>query len=272
MFTVRGLRCLEAVPVYAQLPYFGLEGLSRNAQPNCGAAWTPNHAFGFPESGFENISFVRDKISNQRSSRCRQFGSYVREPGLIHEESLPFRQNYRPLDYILQLADVARPIVSVEEFNRLLVYAPNLLAQFLGIAVDQVSDQQGNIAIALAQCRQANRKNVEAVKQILTKPALGHRCSQVSIRSGNHPYVNGYRLTAPHSFEFPFLKNSQQCDLRLWREVAYFIEEYRSTVGRFETAQPALSGPGKGAFFVAKQFGSNQRLGNRRAIHSNESA
>jgi hypothetical protein len=71
---------------------------------------------------------VFDKISNQRNSRHRQFGSHVRKPGLIYKESLPFRQNHRPLDYILQLADVARPIVCVEEFDRLLVYVSNLLA------------------------------------------------------------------------------------------------------------------------------------------------
>jgi len=107
------------VPVYAQLPYFGFECLSGNAQLNGGAGWTPNHAFGFPESGLEDLSFVLDKVSNQRRSRLSQFGSHVREPGLIYKESLPFRQNYRPLDYILQLADVARPIVYVEEFESL---------------------------------------------------------------------------------------------------------------------------------------------------------
>lgn len=84
------------------------------------------------------------------------------EPGLIYEERLPFRQNHRALDYILQLADVARPIVCMEELDRPLVYVSNLLAQFFGVAVDQVSDQQGNIANALAQCRQSNRKNVSA--------------------------------------------------------------------------------------------------------------
>ena len=107
------------MPVYAQLPYFGFECLSGNAQLNGGAGWTPNHAFGFPESGLEDLSFVLDKVSNQRRSRLSQFGSHVREPGLIYKESLPFRQNYRPLDYILQLADVARPIVYVEEFESL---------------------------------------------------------------------------------------------------------------------------------------------------------
>src|ERR1700719_1326836 len=108
-------RSLEAVPVDAQLSYFGFKCLSWNSQLNGGAGWTPNHAFGFPESGFEDLSFVLDKGSNQRSSRRSRCGSHVREPGLIYEERLPFRQNHRPLDYILQLADVARPIVCVEE-------------------------------------------------------------------------------------------------------------------------------------------------------------
>jgi hypothetical protein len=95
------LRSLEAVPVYAQLPYFRFECLSWNTQLNGGAGRAPNHAFGFPESGFEDLSFVLGKVSNQRSSRRNQFGSYVREPGLIYKESLPFGQNHCPLDYIL---------------------------------------------------------------------------------------------------------------------------------------------------------------------------
>ena len=69
------------MPVYAQLPYFGFECLSGNAQLNGGAGWTPNHAFGFPECGFEHFSFVLGKVSNQRSRRRSQLGSHVREPG-----------------------------------------------------------------------------------------------------------------------------------------------------------------------------------------------
>jgi len=124
------LRSLEAVPVYAQLPYFGFERLSGNAQFNGGTGWPSNHAFRFPESGFEDFSFMLDKVSNQWSNRRSRFGSHVREPGLIYKEGLPFTQNHRPLDYILQLADIARPIVCVEEFDRFLVYVSNLLAQF----------------------------------------------------------------------------------------------------------------------------------------------
>src|ERR1700740_2691853 len=74
------LRSLEAVPVYAQLPYFGFECLSGNAQLNGSAGWTPNHAFGFPESGFEDLSFVLDEVSNQRNARRGGLGSQTSKP------------------------------------------------------------------------------------------------------------------------------------------------------------------------------------------------
>ena len=62
-------RSLEAVPVDAQLSYFGFKCLSWNSQLNGGAGWTPNHAFGFPECGFEHFFFVLGKVSNERNRR-----------------------------------------------------------------------------------------------------------------------------------------------------------------------------------------------------------
>jgi hypothetical protein len=62
-------RSLEAVPVDAQLSYFGFKCLSWNSQLNGGAGWTPNHPFGFTECGFEHFSFVLGKVSNERNRR-----------------------------------------------------------------------------------------------------------------------------------------------------------------------------------------------------------
>src|SRR5437868_11018484 len=96
--------------------------LPRNAQLNGGAGWSPNHALGFAECGFEHFSFVPDKISNQRNRRGSRLRSCTCKPGFIYKESLAVRQNNRPLDYVLQLADVARPIIRMEEFHTLLIY------------------------------------------------------------------------------------------------------------------------------------------------------
>jgi hypothetical protein len=108
-----------------------------------------------PESGLEYVSFVLDEVGDQGSSRRSHLGSRMREPCLIYKESLPFRQNHRPFNYILQLADVSRPIVRLEEFHRLLVYVSNLLAQFLGVAVDQYPT---NKEISLIRSRNAGNR------------------------------------------------------------------------------------------------------------------
>jgi hypothetical protein len=50
-------------------PYFRFECLTGNAQLDGGAGLTPNHAFGFPQSGLEYFSFVLDKVGDQGSSR-----------------------------------------------------------------------------------------------------------------------------------------------------------------------------------------------------------
>src|SRR6266571_5253877 len=48
---------------------------------------------------------------------------------------------------------------------------PNFLTGLLSVAVHQVFDQQRNIVNALAQCRQTNRENVQALVQIPTECA-----------------------------------------------------------------------------------------------------
>jgi hypothetical protein len=68
-FITGRLGSLEAVPVDTQLSYFGFKCLPGNAQLNGGAGWTPNHAFGSPECGFEHFSFVHGKISHERNRR-----------------------------------------------------------------------------------------------------------------------------------------------------------------------------------------------------------
>src|SRR5260370_20794210 len=95
------LRSLEAVPVYAQLPYFGFKCLPGNAQLNGGTGWTTNHAFGFLECGFEHFSFVLGKVRNELNRRHSLLRNDLLKPGFLYKESLPFRQVYRAPSYVL---------------------------------------------------------------------------------------------------------------------------------------------------------------------------
>jgi len=54
-----------------------------------------------------------DKVRDQRNGG--RLGSHRRQPGFIYRKGFPIAQNHDALDYILQLAEVARPVVSLEQ-------------------------------------------------------------------------------------------------------------------------------------------------------------
>ena len=83
-------------------------------------------------------------------------------------------------------------------------------------------------------------KDVEPIKKILPECTGVHSGFQVAIRCGKHSDVDGNRLAAPDPFEFSFLENPQQGDLRRGRELTDLVEENRTAVGRFEAPRALL--------------------------------
>src|SRR6266436_5004231 len=212
------------------------------------------------------------KVRDQRNSGRGRLGSNRRQPCFIYTKGFPIAQNHGALDYILQFANVARPVVSLEQVQSSLIYGSKPFAGCLCVTIDQVFDQQRNVVDALTQRRDSNRENIEAVEQILSEGAFRHCYTQVRVCSREYSYVHLNCLTATNSFEFPFLENSQQSNLGLGREVTHLVQEYRSTIGRFKASHSPLHGTGERSFLVSKQFGSDQRRRNGGAIYPNKSA
>src|SRR5207244_9753106 len=96
-----------------------------------------------------------------------------RQPTLIHGEIFGFEHNHGPLDDVLQLADIAGPGIRYKKIQSLFVYSVDVLSCFSSETVDEVLDQQRNVFSSFSERRNFDRKNVEPVKQIVTKCALG---------------------------------------------------------------------------------------------------
>jgi hypothetical protein len=126
------LRSLEAVPVYGQLPYFGFECLSGNAQLNGGADWTANHAVGFAESA--------SRISLSCSTRSAISGvvvatsledtcvsqSHLQRKSPLQTESPPARLHFVTRGCCP--ANRMRGRVSIVFLSMLRIFLPNFLA------------------------------------------------------------------------------------------------------------------------------------------------
>jgi hypothetical protein len=87
---------------------------------------------------------------------------------------------------------------------------------------------------------------------------LPYRRSQIAVCRGEHADVYGDRSRSPHALKIALLKDAQQGDLRLRRNVADFIQEDRSAICQLKAAQMPLRRSCKSAFLVAEKLGSDQ--------------
>ena len=100
----------------------------------------------------------------------------------------------------------------------------------------EVVGELGNVVEPLAQRRQADRHDVEAVEQILAEQALLDQPAQVAMGGGDDADIGLDRRAAADRRVLAFLQHAQQAGLRLGRHVADLVEEQRAAVGLLELA------------------------------------
>ena len=96
--------------------------------------------------------------------------------------------------------------------------------------LDEVLDQERDVARALAQRRQADRHHVQAVVEILAKGAGRDLLLQIAVGRGDQPHVDADRLDAAHALELALLQGAQQLHLHLDGDRADLVEEQRAAV------------------------------------------
>src|SRR5262249_10687292 len=181
-------------------------------------------------------------------------------------------QDHGSLDDVLQLADVPRPIVGLQQVERLLVDGPERLAGLSAVALNEVFDQHQDVFPPLSERRHLDREYIEPIEQVRAEAPICHRRFQVTIRGGDDADVDVDRLPSPPPLESPLLQPPQQRRLRVGQELAHLIEEDRAAIGELETAKPALRGSGEGSLLVAEQLRRDQRWCNGRAVDADEGA
>src|SRR5580692_8354610 len=111
-----------------------------------------------------------------------------------------------------------------------------------------------DVGTAIAQRRYLNRENVQAVEQIGAKAASLHGLLEVAVRGGDDANVHLNRATAAYRLKFAFLKDTQQLNLRLQRELSDFVQEDGAAIGQFEPTSPPLQSTRERTLHVAEEF------------------
>ena len=89
--------------------------------------------------------------------------------------------------------------------HRPLADAVEALADPQGELVHEELDEQGDVVAALAQRRQADGEDVEAVVEVLTESFLVNRLKQVAVAGGDDTHVDADGGDAADAVEFALL-------------------------------------------------------------------
>ena len=180
-------------------------------------------------------------------------------------DHLAVADQHRALERVLQLADVAGPVVAHQHVDGLGGDALDALAVRAGILEQEVVGQHHHVGPSLAQRRHEDGEDVQAVIEVLPEGLLGDGLLEVLVGGGDQADIHLDGLGAAQPFQLPFLDHAEQLHLRRQVELADLVEEEGASFGQLEAALLAARRAGEGARLVAEQLALDQRLRQRRA-------
>src|SRR5690606_33906166 len=129
------------------------------------------------------------------------------------------REDHHPFDHVAQLTHIAGPVVRLKRGHRLGTDPGRRYPAVGGLAAYKMVAQARDIVAPLAQWRDVNRNDVEAVIEILAKTAFGDLGHQVTRGARNDAHINPDHRASADAGKALIGENTQYLALRRDRHV-----------------------------------------------------
>src|ERR1700719_4707513 len=123
-----------------------------------------------------------------------------------------------------------------------------------GELFDEVANKFRNIRFSLAERRQRNRKNIQAIVQVLSEFTVTDHLPQISIGGRDDTNIDARGTGAAYGLELALLEDTEQLGLKLQRHVSDFIKKQCASVRQREAADMRVDGARKGSAFVPEEL------------------
>ena len=157
------------------------------------------------------------------------------------------REDEGPLEDVLQLADVAGPLVRHKPLLGGGVDPVNTAADPRRELVEEILRQEGNILRSFTERRELNREHAEPVVEVFAERFLVDSLFQVAVRGGDDPDVDLPWGIAADSVELVFLQDAEELGLGLQRQLTDLVEKQCTAVRELEAAYASSDRAGERA-------------------------
>src|SRR5579863_5747179 len=176
------------------------------------------------------------------------------------------------LDGVFELADVARPVISLERPQGLGLEILKRLLHLQGVPAEEAARQGLDVLRTPAQRRHVNGHHVDAVVEVLAKLSGAHHRLEVAVGRGDQAHVDRHIRGTPERPYLALLQDAQQLHLHHRAGLADFVEEERPAARRFDDPLTIRVGAGESPLEVAEQLAFEQRLRKGAAVDGDEGA
>jgi hypothetical protein len=236
--------------------------VARNAEPGRGAREVPVGGL----EGLQEAGALPAAAPPAR--RCARRG--IREPEPRRGHGADVGEQRHALHRVGQLADVPRPGVGAERVTGVRGERPGGQAVVLAGLGEEVLGEPHDVVAPLAEGRQADRQDGQAVVEVLAEAARPDGVLEVLAGGGHHPGVGGLAARAAEAADRALLDHLEELGLeRLGRE-ADLVQEEGPAVRGLEEPGLGLARVGERAPLVAEELGLEQGLGDGRAVDVDE--
>ncbi len=132
--------------------------------------------------------------------------------------------------------------------------------------------QRQDVARPLAQRRQGQREDIQAIEQVFAETPRRDFFTQVSVRRRQHAHVELNHVATAEAFDLTFLQHAQQLGLQRQAHLGDLVEQQRTALCLFELAGTGTYRTGEGAFLVAEQYRLEHVVRDRCAVDRNKGA
>ena len=137
---------------------------------------------------------------------------------------------------------------------------------------EEMAGQSADILAPVAQGRQFDRHDIEAIKQILPERARRDHRRERAVGGSDDPHIDRDLVPPTDPPDTSRLQGAQQPGLRLCGHVADLVEKQRAAIRLFELSDRLRNRSGEGAPFVAEQFAFDEVVRDRRHVDCHERA
>src|SRR5712675_3146788 len=137
---------------------------------------------------------------------------------------------------------------------------------------DEVPYKLRNIRFSFAERWQRNRKDIQAIVQVLSEFTVTDHLPQVLIGRRDDTNIDARGTGAAYGLELALLEHTEQLRLKLHWHVSDFIQKQCAAVRQCKSADMRIDRSGKGSALVPEKLAFEKTGRHRRAVHFDEIA